>query len=412
MSEASSSARLGRFWSRSALDVWSFVRGAGRQGEAVWVARLPNGSTFGAVGAVLEVAVDGPDRFAKALELDALKEHFAERGTCPPEETLRSAPIAVGGFAFGDTPLGQVWRGFPGLWWWVPRLLWVGTPTGTWVGTTGATEMRPAPARSTQVGTDEPRQAFEARVARAIDALGGDLSKVVLARSLTLAGRFDVRATFETSAVRDDSAMCFAVGRLGGSMFTGASPEPLIELDGDQIRTLALAGTRAQGVGRAAELLESAKDRVEHEHVAQALEAALAEGCHEVFRGPTSIRSAADLLHLATPISGRTQGGTLFSWMEKLHPSPAVVGAPRKAAMAHLERHEPLQRGWYTGAIGYVHKTGGGAWVAIRSALLGSNAATLYAGAGIVRGSDPAKEWLETEQKLSSILRALRQEAP
>jgi isochorismate synthase EntC len=91
-----------------------------------------------------------------------------------------------------------------------------------------------------------------------------------------------------------------------------------------------------------------------------------------------------------------------------MHPTPAVGGAPRRAALEWLEEHEALERGWYAGPVGFVDAEGGGEFsVALRSALLRADTARLYAGAGIVSGSEPAAELRETQLKLRAMLGAL-----
>jgi menaquinone-specific isochorismate synthase len=92
----------------------------------------------------------------------------------------------------------------------------------------------------------------------------------------------------------------------------------------------------------------------------------------------------------------------------RLHPTPAVGGAPREAALAWLEAHESLERGWYAGGIGWLAPNGDGELaVALRSALLRGDEATLFAGAGVVEGSTPAGELAETRLKLRALLSGL-----
>jgi isochorismate synthase EntC len=92
----------------------------------------------------------------------------------------------------------------------------------------------------------------------------------------------------------------------------------------------------------------------------------------------------------------------------ELHPTPAVGGAPRENALAWLRNHEGLERGWYAGPLGWLTPEGEGEFtVALRSLLLRDSEATLYAGAGIVAGSDPEAELVETRLKLRTALGAL-----
>ncbi|MCA9642967.1 MAG: chorismate-binding protein, partial [Myxococcales bacterium] len=94
--------------------------------------------------------------------------------------------------------------------------------------------------------------------------------------------------------------------------------------------------------------------------------------------------------------------------VEALHPTPAVGGVPRQFALDFLSEHEALERGWYAGPLGWYDAAGDGEfWVGLRSGVFSGNEAHLFAGAGIVRGSETESEFAETEVKLTSLLRAL-----
>ncbi len=158
-------------------------------------------------------------------------------------------------------------------------------------------------------------------------------------------------------------------------------------------------------------LLNSAKDRTEHEVVVRSTQAALTAVCTEVIRAPGTPRVAQSqsVQHLATPLRGRlADGGCVLDLVERLHPTPAVGGFPRDVALAAIREREGIDRGWYAGAVGWVNRAGEGEFaVAIRSALLAGREATLYAGAGIVADSDPEAEYAETCLKLEPMLAAL-----
>jgi isochorismate synthase EntC len=113
--------------------------------------------------------------------------------------------------------------------------------------------------------------------------------------------------------------------------------------------------------------------------------------------------------HLETPIRGLLrEEASLLELAGRLHPTPAVGGTPREAALAWLDEHEDLARGWYAGPVGVIRRDGGGElWVALRSALLGLETARLFAGAGIVSGAEPRAELRETQLKLRAMLDAL-----
>jgi menaquinone-specific isochorismate synthase len=97
----------------------------------------------------------------------------------------------------------------------------------------------------------------------------------------------------------------------------------------------------------------------------------------------------------------------VFELLERMHPTPAVGGAPRAAALKWLRQHGEARRGWYTGGVGWLDDAGGDVWVALRCALVEGLHASLYAGAGIVAGSRPEQELKETGWKLQAMLEAL-----
>jgi len=446
-----------------AVDVWDFVHTHATPGDAVFVARLPDRQgEFAAVGSVVAVRADGAQRFDVVREAAAgWRKRLVERTPAP----CAQAPLWVGGFAFDGGPLAAPWQTWSGAWWWIPRhLYWRDATDGAWhlenrilgrpptadagansnpnadaMADTNSTR-DPGPmadldsragapsasgARSRDVQpaeTDEP--AFCAAVTLAVQSIAaGKLDKVVLARAhraTAAAGtRYGGAETFAAATARDTRALCFAIGRMGHGMFVGATPELLVDVRGAHVCTTALAGTAprhaepTEDARRASELLLRGKDQREHAWVERALHETLAEHCTSVTSGPTGLRSTPDMHHLETPLAGvQRRSDGVVTWIERFHPSPAVAGTPRQAALAQLRRSEPTERGWYAGPIGYATATGdGAAWVAIRSAHLEGDRALLYAGAGIVRDSVAQNEWAETELKLGSMRAALRTKA-
>lgn len=204
--------------------------------------------------------------------------------------------------------------------------------------------------------------------------------------------------------------------RRGETTFIGASPERLVELRGLEVEADSLAGSRARARDadedeRAmSELRASDKDLREHAHVAHAIERALRPIAREV-RIPERpiVRSLRNVHHLWTPISATLHARLhALDLVAALHPTPAVCGTPRHAAIDWIATHEPSPRGWYAGAVGWFDAAGDGAFsVAIRSGALTRHEAWLYAGAGIVEGSDPAAEYAETRVKQTPMLAAL-----
>jgi isochorismate synthase EntC len=117
-----------------------------------------------------------------------------------------------------------------------------------------------------------------------------------------------------------------------------------------------------------------------------------------------------NIQHLHTPVTGRVRPGVdVLDLVARMHPTPAVGGWPREAGLAALSRLERMDRGWYAAPIGWMDLKGDGEFaVGLRSALVEGNRATLFAGAGIVSGSEPAAELAETDLKLRPLRDALR----
>jgi isochorismate synthase len=183
-----------------------------------------------------------------------------------------------------------------------------------------------------------------------------------------------------------------------------------------RVETASVAGSAARGrspeedleLGR--RLRESKKEQTEHAFVVRALCDALAPHCDplEVRESPRLMR-LQDIQHLETPIAGRLRARrSILELLGSVHPTPAIAGAPREAALEWLRRNENLDRGWYSGPIGFVDSEGGGEfYAALRSAVLRGGEAQLFAGAGVVNGSDPEAELCETRLKLRAMLTPL-----
>ena len=276
-------------------------------------------------------------------------------------------------------------------------------------------------------GTDEvlgghsvpSREAWQASVATAVALIRqGALDKVVLAKEERLHARdpFSPMETLSRLRAADPATTLFAI-QSGGSWFLGATPERLVRLNRGRVDVTALAGSIGIGATPeerqvlAARLLASGKDRSEHEIVVESTLAALAEVCEDVRResGTPRVVTARSVQHLATPISGRlASAGQVLDLVERLHPTPAVGGFPRAEALSVIRELEQIERGWYAGPVGWTDLDGSGEFsVAIRSALLRGQTASVFAGCGIVADSDPVAEFAETWLKMRPMLAAL-----
>lgn len=246
----------------------------------------------------------------------------------------------------------------------------------------------------------------------------GAFAKVVLARAARVVANeqpFTLAATLQQLRQNYPAANVFAFQR-GTRAFLGATPERLMRAHNGRLHTMALAGSAPRGSNEAedrllgSELLHSAKNRQEHEIVTNMIRAALARLCARVWIADTpELLRLKNIQHLRTAIVGELlPERCILEALQSLHPTPAVGGSPTEAALAYIRAHEHLDRGWYAGPIGWVDLQGNGEFaVALRSALLEPDQATLFAGCGIVADSEPEAEYAESCLKLQVMLRSL-----
>jgi len=245
----------------------------------------------------------------------------------------------------------------------------------------------------------------------------GRLDKVVLARRVDLRSpvELDVPNALRRLAASAPESTIYAYRRAGRT-FLGATPERLVRVEGRRFRTAAIAGTIARGTNEAEdvdlgrELLASEKDREEHAIVVQFIRELLTPVAERMTVAPSpSVMTLRFVQHLATEIEGTLPDDAgLLALGERLHPTPAVGGAPREAALTMIDEHEGFERGWYAGPVGWLNGAGDGELcVALRCGIVDRTRATLFAGCGIVADSDPAREWEESRIKLQAVVSAL-----
>jgi menaquinone-specific isochorismate synthase len=246
----------------------------------------------------------------------------------------------------------------------------------------------------------------------------GDYEKIVLARALryTTAEEFHPMGVLNHLRQRYPDCYSFSIANGRGQSFIGASPERLVRVANGRMHTTALAGSAARGDSASEDatlaqgLLHSEKDLREHRLVLDSIVGRLA-GLGLTLEHPVHPRllGLANVHHLHTPISANLPAGVhILDLVARLHPTPAVGGVPQEPALAAMRRVETFQRGLYAGPQGWVdHQGGGEFFVGIRSALIDGRTATAYAGAGIVAGSEPEKEFAETELKFKALIEAL-----
>ncbi len=396
-----------------------------------------------------------------ALELDC-SEGDAERAA-----GFGRRPMLLGGFRFDPARAPDPsWRGYPDAWLAVPRLCLVVSPQGRWlassvlvragdepirladglererdelIGAGRASESaavwatiaeafshaRPSTQRSqaamlaAETAADlTAREAFMTAVTEGAEAVrAGDLEKVVIARKVSwrLPRPPDTVQTLRRLVARYPDCHIFAVVR-GRRVFLGASPERLVRVDGQTVRATSLAGSIGRGAtaeldeAQGNALVASAKDREEHAIVVRALTAGLAELCDDVVApAEPTLLTMPDVHHLYTPVTARLRDGVqILDVVARLHPTPAVGGAPREDALAFIRAHEGWDRGWYAAPVGWMDASGDGEFaVALRSALLEGADATLFAGCGIMGDSDAEGEYVESELKLRAMREGL-----
>jgi menaquinone-specific isochorismate synthase len=273
----------------------------------------------------------------------------------------------------------------------------------------------PHPTDRPEISSVLPPGDFEAAVDAATERIGGgEMSKVVLAREVTVeaAAAHDTAAIFGALREQFPSCFCFCRGTPEAA-FLGASPELLIRRSGARASTVALAGSTRRSSDPAVDdhlgeqLLRSDKNRREQQIVAERIVRKLRPHSVWVQTAPEpEVVKVANIQHLATPIIAQlAESHSAVELAGMLHPTPAVGGEPWPGAGGAIEELEQMDRGWYAGPIGWMDATEDGEFcVALRSALLRDREARLFAGVGVVAGSDPAAELEETEVKLGALL--------
>ncbi len=430
---------------------------AASEDERFFGQRPTQHQAFVALGCAAQIIAEGPDRFAtcaqhaRELFQDAVLEGYGE--------IAEERPLLLGGFAFGDAhpALDSPWGGFPAARLVLPELLLTRIDTSAeaadscsvalslhaqvsadsdldalarvlharacWIdteksppGSADAPRTEPVAARRSE--SDEEHYLHAVR--DLLDRIGrGELEKAVLARSCQVEAEAPFDPGHILSNLRRNYPSCFvfAASRSGIS-FLGATPERLLARRGDRVVSGPLAGSSARGRNEEEDarlertLRESKKEQSEHALVVRAIRDGLTPFCVDLdIPEAPSVLKLPGIQHLHTDIAGTLRApeeSTLLDLLGELHPTPAVAGTPRKRALAWLAEREGFERGWYTGAIGWMNDRDEGDFaIALRAALLRGNAAYLHAGAGIVDGSIPEAELAETRLKMRAALSAI-----
>lgn len=417
------------------------VRGFWARGDR-WVAHL---------GSIAGVSVDraADDRFRRVWSRGRALLSAVEQATAGGLDDP-APPRLYGGFSFRTDPdPDPFWEAFRPASFVLPELEVVGgrehctlTLRGGPAGTEDeggweplrerlqelAEELRRATAEGAPDGlegtagaelVETARDAWERAVEEAVESIGhGAVEKVVLARTLdvSLAGPADpVRAAMNLWR-ENPGTHVFLYEPVPGAALVGAAPETVATVADGRFRATAVAGSIGRGESPeeqealALRLLESEKDRVEHAISVRDMVERLRPRVEELgWDSEPHVLTLSRIQHLETRIQATMADGEhVLSALEALHPTPAVCGLPRDAALRFLRVEEPFVRGWYAGPVGWFDAAGDGVFApALRCAVARGSRWRLFAGAGIVEASIPSLEWEETRIKFLPALRAL-----
>jgi menaquinone-specific isochorismate synthase len=368
----------------------------------------------------------GEDRFTAGEKW--LRSVFDAAEVDDQVRTRGTGPVAFGAFTFDASSDGSVLI--------VPRALvgrdgegraWLTTATepGTEPGDPEPVpELAPRAIRWHDGSLSAPR--WEQAVAKAVTAIRSPaenaLRKVVLARDLyaTAVNDIDARVLLSRLAARYPDCYAFACDGL-----VGATPELLIRRDGRQVSSLVLAGTAPRGGSQAeddalgAALLADAKNTEEHAYSVASMRETLGPLCETLDMADTpALLKLPNLQHLGTRVGGtlRSPAGpgavkavrSALALAAAVHPTAAVCGTPTGVAMELIRELEQMDRERYAGPVGWIDSAGNGEWcIALRCAQLSGHTARLFAGCGIVAGSQPSAELAEAQVKFQPMRSAL-----
>jgi menaquinone-specific isochorismate synthase len=364
-------------------------------------------------GVAAEVRTSGPTRFSDAdkwwtetTALATIDDAVEEPGT---------GLVCFGAFGFSDEAgtddsvlvVPQVVVGRRG------DLTWV-TTIGVDAPTLATTAAPAAPTDLTFADGALSGEDWMAVVADAVARIeAGDLEKIVLARDViaTASGPIDIRWPLRQLAASYPTCWTFHVDGL-----FGATPEMLVRRERGLVTSRVLAGTiRRTGdderdLALAAMLAHSSKDLEEHEYAVRSVAEALEPYCSSMNVPETPfVLHLPNVLHLATDVAGVARDGeSSLELAAALHPSAAVGGTPTAVARALITEIEGMDRGRYAAPVGWMDASGDGEWgIALRSGVIDGDTVRLFAGCGIVGGSDPAAELAESHAKFVPVREAL-----
>jgi len=406
--------------------------------------------SIAAAGEIHRIKTTGRNRFKEASHLG--KELISEIHHFSKLSHSKTAPHLFGGFSFYDHNVGKTWSDYASASFTLPEWSIINNGALTLLTITfnvkksdnehtllsaiyqrlnnlnelcssDSYEIGPEFKNSHSIDTpsEDSKEFFKWK--HSIESATKDISvnkyeKIVLARKLKLKLDHEVCDTHILNRLRHQYPDCysFLIRQSAQSSFIGCTPERLASFDKNYILTEGLAGSTPRGKTASEdarlenELMNSTKDRNEHEFVISAIQKDLKKYSDSIDLPKTpTIKKLTNVQHLYTPIRAHIKDGvSKTEVLENLHPTPAVGGFPRESAIPFISKFEDFERGWYASPIGWINANGDGEFVvAIRSGLIKKEEVNFFAGCGIVEGSDPLKEWKETNLKFIPMLSAL-----
>jgi len=367
-------------------------------------------------GVYKKYEVSGEDRFKEAHKW--WQQKLAEFTIHNNVHGIGTGPILFTSFAFDPRDTSELI---------IPKII-IGQRNGkswiTWVGDQKQPDIKKIEISSqsgeiTWANGTVEEEKWRNQVSKAINAIkSGQLEKVVLARDLKAnsSTKIDINNLLQKLEIEYPSTWVFLVDGL-----VGATPELLVRLNKSLITSRVLAGTiqktgnEDRDLALAASLAKSSKDLEEHEYAVKSIADSLAPFCSST-NVPESpfVLHLSNVMHLATDVTGvlndSAKQADIFTLIENLHPSAAVCGTPTNVAKKLISELETMNRSRYAGPVGWIDAQGDGEIaIALRCGELsdGNKSIRIFAGCGIVAGSDPKTEYAESQAKLMPMRTAL-----
>ncbi len=420
-------------------EILSRINTLRKRQEVLFYFGKPSGNTFFlGVNSILTLTEKGEKRFSSLEKrIKETGENYISNGS----DYDFSIPLFMGGMKFTIEHPDEYWKDFEDSTWFIPELIYVNNNGKFYFvfNCFTASKIRPD-ALQTKLESvlkvffsetsveeskelrvlkrtgDEPKdkKKWKNQVTQALDKISdGGLEKVVLSRKVELIFTSEISAEPVLRSLLANYPECtLFLYHIGKSSFVGASPETLARINGKEIIVEILAGSADRGKNNGEDeeierdILRNEKNLSEHKIVVDNVRENLQKISGKIEVSEPGIKKLMNIQHLKSEIKLDLDDQMSFiNVIGKIHPTPAVCGAPRDAALSFIKKTEPHQRGLYAGLIGWLNLQNEGEFVlAIRSALASGNKLIAYAGCGLVSGSSPDEEYKETELKLKPFL--------